>query len=294
MISVLIGKQSEVTPKPSLKSKLSELIELVTGKVLTRKSDFSEYFLCQVSLKILAKYEDNLKEHSRTSFLFCHSLVMSDVAAGNDDSIHHASLKLSFIIKYLLPDARADILATCHSTNPYPDGTPGSLLESGSVAEGISLPNMLMRQPNSKDIPVKFFSGLDSMYCVEMEEEAMLETWKQNTDLKPSFCRLLKASNKREADGLYYSATRAKKKLTETFLSSLDHSYFSQLEVPEDRAAMLLEIRELPLNLDYIPAVCVDWPKEVKEWRERSRPSNWPSSELIDDVIRTGKCCAQK
>ena len=162
------------------------------------------------------------------------------------------------------------------------------------MAEGLFLPNMLMREPNSKHIPVKFLSGLDSMYCVEMEEEAMLETWKQNTDLKPSFCRLLNPSNRRDADGLYYSATRAKKKLRENFLSSLDHSYFSPLEVPEDRAAMLLELRELPLSLDYILAVCVDWPKEVNEWRERSRPSNWPSSELIDDVIKTGKCFAQK
>ena len=219
---------------------------------------------------------------------------MSDVTAGNDDSIHHASLKLPFIIKYLLPDVRADVLALCHSRDPYPDGTPGSLLESGSMAEGLFLPNMLMREPNGKYIPVKFLSGLDAMYCVKMEEEAMLETWKQNTDLKPSFCRLLNPSNRRDADGLYCSATRAKKKQTETFLSSPDHSYFSPLEVPEDRAAMLLEVRELPLNLDYILAVCVGWPKEVNEWRERSRPSNWPSSELIDDVIKTGKSCARK
>ena len=265
MISVLIGKQGKVAPKPSLKPKLPRLTELDTGKVLTPESDFFEFFLCQVSLKILERYEDNLKEHSRTSFLFCLSFVMSDVTAGNDDSIHHASLKLSFIIKYLLPDVRADILALCHSRDSYPDGTPGSLLESGSVAEGISLPNMLMRQPNDNHLPINFLSDLDIMRCVGMEKGTMLETWKQNKDLKPRFCRLLNPSNRRDADGLYYSATRAKKKLTETFLSSLDHSYFSLLEVPEDRAAMRLEIRELPLNQDYIHAVCVNWPKEVNE-----------------------------
>ena len=218
---------------------------------------------------------------------------MSDVAAGNDDSIHYASLKLSFIIKYLLPDIRGDILALCHSRDPYPDGTPGSRLTSGSMAEGLFLPNMLMRQPNGEHIPIEFLADLDTMFCVRMEKEATLETWKQNTDLKPRFCRLLKPSNRRDADGLYYSATRAKKKLTVFLFISMDHSYLS-LEASEDSAATLLQIRELPLNEDCVLAVCADWPKEVNEWRERSRPSNWPSSELIDDVIKTGKCCARK
>ena len=218
---------------------------------------------------------------------------MSDVAAGNDDSIYDASLKLSFIIKYLLPDVRGDILALCHSRNPHPDGTPGSFLESGSVAEGLSLPNMLMRQPNGKHIPVEFLSDVDTTCCVGMPEGAILETWKQNTDLKPRFCRLLKPSHRRDADGLYYSATRAKKKFAETHSRRLDHSYFS-LEAPEDRAAMLLEVRELPLTLDFILSVCIDWPKEVHEWRERGRPSNWPSGELVDDVIKAGKSDVRK
>ena len=104
---------------------------------------------------------------------------MLDVAAGNDDSIHDASLELSFIIKYLLPDVRGNILALCHARYPSLYGTPGSFLESGSMAEGLSLPNMLKRQPNGKHILVEFLSDVDTMYCVGMpEEEAMLETWK--------------------------------------------------------------------------------------------------------------------
>ena len=218
---------------------------------------------------------------------------MSDVAVGNDDSTCDASLKLSFIIKYFLPDVRGDMLALCYTRHPSFDGTPGSYLESGSMAEGLFLPNMLMYQPNGKHIPVKFLSDVDTMYCVGMPEGAILETWKQNTDLKPCFCRLLNPSHRRDADGLYYSATRAKKKFAETHSRRLDHSYFS-LEAPEDRAAMLFELRELPLTLDFILSVCIDWPKEVNEWRERSRPSNWPSSELIDDVLKTGKSDVRK
>ena len=75
---------------------------------------------------------------------------------------------------------------------------------------------------------------------------------------------LLKPSNRKDDDGLYYSATLGKKKLKEAHSSILDHSYFS-LEAPKDRAAMLLEVRELPLTLDFILSVCIDWPKEANE-----------------------------
>ena len=121
------------------------------------------------------------------------------------------------------------------------------------MAEGLFLPNMLMRQPNGGHIPIEFLADLDTMFCVRMKEKATLETWKQNTDLKPRFCRLLKPSNKREADSLYYSATRAKKKLTAFLFISMDHSYLS-LEASEDSAATLLQMRELPLNEDCVLA----------------------------------------
>ena len=71
---------------------------------------------------------------------------MSNVATGSDNIIQGLSLKLSFIIKYLLPDVRGDILVLCHSREAQPNGSPGDMLQSGSVAEGLSLPNMMMRQ----------------------------------------------------------------------------------------------------------------------------------------------------
>ena len=46
-ISVLIEKQGKAAPKPSLKSKLSQLTELDTRKVLTPKSDFFEFFFAK-------------------------------------------------------------------------------------------------------------------------------------------------------------------------------------------------------------------------------------------------------
>ena len=229
-------------------------------------------------------------------FLFCCSFVMSNVATGSDNIIQGASLKLSFIIKYLLPDIRGDIFALCHSREAQPDVSPGDLLQSGSVAEGLSLPNMMMRQDTGQSVPIAFTTDngqrttdLDTMHCVEMKPGARLETWRQNGDLKPSFCRILKPTSSGGDGGLYYTSARAKEKMLETFSTSLD-PFFLLLDTSEDRAAALLESKEVPLNLDVIFAVCAEWPEEACEWRERSRPANWPSSELIQDIIKSGFC----
>ena len=222
-------------------------------------------------------------------FLFCCSFVMSNVATGSDNIIQGASLKLSFIIKYLLPDVRGDIFALCHSREAQPDGSPGDLLQSGSVAEGLSLPNMMMRQDTGQSVPIAFTTDLDNMHCVEMKPGARLETWRQNGDLKPGFCRILKPTSSDGDGGLYYSSARAKEKMLENLSSSLDHSVFL-LDTPKDRAAAFLVSREFSLNLDVILAVCAEWPEEASEWRERSRPANWPSSELIQDIIKSGFC----
>ena len=212
---------------------------------------------------------------------------MSNVATGSDNIIQGLSLKLSFIIKYLLPDVRGDILVLCHSREAQPNGSPGDMLQSGSVAEGLSLPNMMMRQDTGQSVPIAFNTDVDTMLCVEMEQGARLETWRQNGDIKPGFSRLLKPTSSGGAGGLYYSSARARKKMLEEFSSSLDPSILF-LDIPEDRAAALLELKEVPLNLDVILAVCAEWPEEVSEWRERSRPAKWPSSELIEDIIKSG------
>ena len=220
-------------------------------------------------------------------FLFCCSFVMSNVATGSDNIIQGASLKLSFIIKYLLPDIRGDIFALCHSREAQPDGSPGDMLQSGSIAEGLSLPNMMMRQDTGQSVPIAFNTDLDTMHCVEMKPGARLETWRQNGGLKPGFCRILKPTSSGGDGGLYYTSARAKEKMLETFSTCLD-PLFLLLDTSEDRAAALLESTEVPLNLDVILAVCAEWPEEVSEWRERSRPANWPSSELIQDIIKSG------
>lgn len=212
---------------------------------------------------------------------------MSNVSTGSDNIIQGASLKLSFIIKYLLPDVRGDIFALCHSREAQPDGSPGDLLQSGSVAEGLSLPNMMMRQDTGQSVPIAFNTDVDTMHCVEMKPGARLETWRQNGDLKPGFCRILKPTSSGGDGGLYYTSSRAKEKMLETFSTSLD-PFFLLLDTSEDRAAALLESREVPLNLDVILAVCAEWPEEASEWRERSRQANWPSSELIQDIIKSG------
>jgi len=212
---------------------------------------------------------------------------MSHVATGTDNIIKRASLKLSFIIKYLLPDIRGEILALCLSRQPQPDGSPGHMLQSGSVAEGLFLPNMMMRQDTGQSVPITFNFDLDLARCVEMERGLSLETWRRNGDLKPGFCRLLKPTSSVGDDGLYCSSARAKEKMLEGLSSSLDPSMLF-LDIPEDRAAALLEVREVPFNVDVILAVCAEWPEEVSEWRQRSRPANWPSSELIEDIIKSG------
>ena len=212
---------------------------------------------------------------------------MSNVATGNGNITKRESLKLSFIIKYLLPDIRGELLALCHSREPQPVGSPGHMLQAGSLAEGLFLPNMMMRQETGKSVPIAFNFDLDNARCVEMERGAGLETWKQNGDLKPGFCRILKPTSPGGDGGLYYSSALAKEKMLENLSSSLDPSILF-LDIPEDRAAALLEFREVPLNADVILAACVEWPKEVSEWRERSRPAKWPSSELIEDIIKSG------
>ena len=75
--------------------------------------------------------------------------------------------------------------------------------------------------------------------------------------------------------------------MLENLSSSLDHSFFL-LDTPKDRAAAFLVSREFSLNLDVILAVCAEWPEEASEWRERSRPAKWPSSELIEDIMKSG------
>ena len=160
-------------------------------------------------------------------------------------------------------------------------------MQSGSVAEGLSLPNMMMRQDTGQSVPIAFNTDLDTMHCVEMKPGARLETWRQNGDLKPGFCRILKPTSSGGDGGLYYTSSRAKEKMLETFSTSLD-PFFLLLDTSEDRAAALLESREVPLNLDVILAVCAEWPEEASEWRERSRQANWPSSELIQDIIKSG------
>ena len=103
---------------------------------------------------------------------------MSNVATGTDNIIERASLKLSFIIKYLLPDIRGEILALCHSREPQPDGSSGHMLQSGSLAEGLFLPNMMKRQDTGRSFPVTFNFDVDYARCVEMERSARLETWR--------------------------------------------------------------------------------------------------------------------
>ena len=212
---------------------------------------------------------------------------MSNVATGSDNIIQGASLKLSFIIKYLLPDIRGELLALSHSREAQPDGSPGDMLQSGSVAEGLSLPNMMMRQDTGQSVPIAFNTDLDTMHCFEMKPGARLETWRQNGDLKPGFCRILKPTSSVGDGRLYYTSGGAKEKMLENLSTNLD-PFFRLLDIPEDRAAALLECSEVPVNLDVILAVCAEWPEEVSEWRERSRPTNWPSSELIEDTIKSG------
>ena len=215
---------------------------------------------------------------------------MSNVDIESDDVTQSTSLKLSFIVKYLLPDVRADTI--CYDQEASSDGTPGTMMKTGSAAEGLYLPNMMTRLDTGKSVPIAFNSDIDTMFCVGMVSGARLETWRQNGDLRPGFCRWLKPISSGADDRLYYSSTQAREEMREK-MSYLDPSCFSVVDTPENRVAALLEVKEVPLNMDVVRAVCAEWPEEASEWRERNRPANWPSRELIDDIPKTGICDAR-
>lgn len=212
---------------------------------------------------------------------------MSESARNTSDLI--SSQQLSFIVKYLLPDVQGDIHRLCHPLDKDVNGTPGNIMQSGSVAEGLSLPNMQSRKlpAGAQNVPIAFNTDIDTMFCTEMPKGAKLETWKQNEELKPCFCRLMRSTGDISGKGLYYSAAKAKERMTETLLSDLP----SELELvgtPEERAAALLESQEVPLFLDAILAIPTAWPEEVSEWRSRSRPGQWPTPDSIDEIVKSG------
>ena len=207
----------------------------------------------------------------------------------SDNAIPTASrdLQLSFIIKYLLPDTCGDMPSLCYPQAAPVDGSPGKMMQSGSVSEGLSLPNMLLRQDTGLRVPVAFNTDLDYMKCKAWPDGVLLETWHQDGQLKPAYCRLRKQSSA-DGDDPYYSSAKAREKMVGEFPSGLIDSLVVRQDIPDDRAAVLLEAQQLPMCVDVILAVCVEWPDEVSEWRERSRPGNWPSRELIDRITTEG------
>ena len=203
-----------------------------------------------------------------------------------------SSKHLSFLVKYLLPDVQSDLQKlNLQAYDPVTSGAPGENVMAGSTAEWLCLPSMLKRAESSCDplIPMRLNKDLDLMSCVEMPQGAKLETWKQNDELTPRFCRLVNFSEETNPEGAYLSATAIKKEHRKHFQEMCSGTGFHVRDVPDERTACLAQrfepLLNCPIDEDATVAIAIPWPEELNEWRTRQRPYQWPSSDLVNKVI---------
>ena len=148
---------------------------------------------------------------------------------------------------------------------------------------------MLRRSEASTLIPLNFNKDLDTTVCKEMPQDARLETWKQNNELMPRFCRLVKPvsfTDGASSPVAYYSAIAFK----EGARRGLSGISFAPMDVPDERAALLKQHTihgfKCPLDQDVAVAIAIPWPDEINEWKTRHRPHQWPSSDLVTKVTK--------
>lgn len=161
---------------------------------------------------------------------------------------------------------------------------PIYVISSGSRAEGLLLPG--------SDLDYMFISKDKSVSCsdnISIHKNGLIM---DTTDIKPGFVRLY-------CHGSFYVNGTILSALTETnkglVLSSL---LFRDEAVKECRRTFPSAIAHGPCSTIDLTATldgdmlvcfsCKTWPKVAAEWIDRYRNNNWPSRDLITEIVQDG------